>query len=361
MEERRASKKWRRSFAAAVAAASIASTDPAAAGSRWTEADFRPRPLVAYPFQPSSDLAENLTVIGTPRRYQFRRGDTLYDVARHFGLGINEVQDALPDIDVWLPPEGESRHFPTWWVLPESDYQGIVINIPEMRLYYFLPRKRNEPPTVITYPVGLGRDEWQTPLGRFRVGEKTVNPTWVIPESIREERIREKGRYEKVIPGGHPDNPLGRYRIRTSLPMYGIHGTNIPWGVGMKVSHGCIRLYPEDIEQLFPLVATGTPGEIVYQPVKIGARQGRIYVEVHRAIYDEDFDYWGAARQLLRNKGWENYVDWGMLAAAIERKSGVPTRISGGFGITPSEPPPGLFQAHIPRANPRGEPPIKKD
>ena len=311
----------------------------------WKETDFEPRPVVAYPFSPGRNGSDISTVIGTPHPYAIEKGDTLYDVARHLGLGINEVQGAFPDVDVWLPPEGETLRFPTWWILPESSYQGVVVNIPEMRLYYF-PVTRGGEPTVITYPVGLGPDEWQTPTGRFKIAEKTVNPTWVIPESIREERIREKGRYEKLIPGGAPDNPLGRFRMRLTLPLYGIHGTNNAWGVGMQVSHGCVPLYPEDIERLFPIVPVGAPGEFVYQPVKVGERQGRIYIEVHRDIYGNGFDYWNEASALLRDKGWEDHVDWGKVATAIEQKSGMPTRISNDEPVKKrQEPEPGVSEA----------------
>lgn len=324
---------------------------PLAADARvWQESDFPARPVIAYPFNPSPHLAEAATVVGASHPYTFRNGDTLYDVARHLGLGINEVRDALPEMDVWLPPEGQRVPFPTWWILPESDYKGVVVNIPEMRLYYFPPTK--DPPTVITYAVGLGRDEWQTPTGRFKVSEKTVNPTWVIPDSIREERMREKGRFEKLIPGGHPENPLGRYRMRLTLPLYGIHGTNIAWGVGMQVSHGCIRLYPEDIDRLFPIVPVGSPGEFVYQAVKIGVRSGRIYAEVHRDIYDSGYDYWNEARAVLAEKGWEDYVDWGRLAEAIDRKSGVPTWISLA-GPMPEAEEENVSEAHL---RPEGAP-----
>jgi L,D-transpeptidase ErfK/SrfK len=295
----------------------------------WQESDFPPRPVVGYPFSVGS-TGELATVIGLARSYTFQKGDTLYDVARHLGLGINEVIQAFPDLDVWLPTEGMTLRFPTWWILPDSDYQGVVINIPEMRLYYFPPHRDSDPSTVITYAVGLGRDDWRTPIGRFKVREKTVNPEWVIPDSIREERIREKGRHEKVIRGGDPDNPLGRYRLRLTLPLYGIHGTNIAWGVGMQVSHGCVRLYPEDIDRLFPMVPIGTAGEFVYQPVKIGARQGRVYIEVHPDIYNLGSDFWNEAREQLRERGWESYVDWGLVADALDRRSGVPTRISHG-------------------------------
>ena len=293
----------------------------------WEEADFPPRPVVAYVF--ASQGKDVNTVVGEPRGYTFARGDTLYDVARHLGLGINEVTEAYPDVDVWLPPEGESLAFPTWWVLPESDNEGVVVNIPEMRLYYFPPARKGGH-TVITYPVGLGRDEWRTPTGRFKVTEKTVNPKWVIPASIREEHMRERQDARRLIEGGAADNPLGHYRIRLSLPLYGIHGTNIPWGVGMEVSHGCIRLYPEDIERLFTIVPNGAPGEIVYEPVKIGTRDGDVYVEAHPDIYDTGYDYLTAAKELLRAKNWENVVDWGILTEALQQKRGVPIRISVG-------------------------------
>jgi L,D-transpeptidase ErfK/SrfK len=297
----------------------------------WEESDFPSRPVVAYVF--ALGRSETNTVIGEPRSYTFAKGDTLYDVARHLGLGINEVTDAFHDIDVWLPPEGESVAFPTWWVLPESDYQGVVVNIPEMRLYYFPPSRRGAH-TVVTYPVGLGRDEWRTPTGKFKVTEKTTDPKWVIPDSIRAEHMRERSDPRHFIPGGAADNPLGHYRIRLSLPLYGIHGTNIPWGVGMEVSHGCIRLYPEDIARLFAIVPVGVPGEIVYEPVKIGARDGDVYVEVHHDIYDTGYDYVTAAKELLDEKRWANVVDWGLLTDALKLKTGVPTPISFGQPLT---------------------------
>ncbi len=321
----------------------------------WSESDFPPRPIVGYTFARTGDDAS--TLIGEPRTYTFAKGDTLYDIARHLGLGMNEVTDALPDLDVWVPPEGETTTFPTNWLLPESDDQGVIVNIPEMRLFYFPPAgKKGDPRTVITYPVGLGRDEWRTPTGKFKVTEKTVDPTWVIPESIRAEHIKERGDPRKLIPGGDPDNPLGHFRMRLSLPLFGIHGTNIPWGVGMEVSHGCIRLYPEDIERLFAMVPVGTPGEIVYQPIKIGVRDGDVYVEVHRDVYETGFDYMEAARSLLRDKGWENVIDWGPLVEAVQKKSGVATRLTTGHalrGKTPAGSPDSTeaVREHLP---PRG-------
>ena len=315
-------------------AAALLATAPAVFA--WQESDFPPRPAKAHAF--SLDGTEPRTLIGEPRAYTFARGDTLYDVARHLGLGINGITAAFPDLDVWLPEVGATLEFPTFWVLPDGDPQGIVLNIPEMRLYFF-PNRRGARRTVMTYPVGLGRDGWHTPTGRFTITEKTVDPTWVIPETIRAERIRDRGDHRRAIAGGHSTNPLGRYRMRLSLPLYAIHGTNVPWGVGMKVSHGCVRLYPEDIEPLFAIVAVGTPGKIVYQPVKIGARNGEIYVEVHADLYETGFDYREAAEEKLERNGWFALVDRVRLADALQAKSGVPTRISRGKPLPPRELP----------------------
>jgi L,D-transpeptidase ErfK/SrfK len=294
-------------------------------GFEWTEADFPARPVVAYNF--SLDPRNLATVIGEPTPYELPPGKTVYEAARHLGLGINQVAEAFPDLDFLHPPAGETLEFPTWWILPESDYQGLVINIPEMRIYYF-PLGR--PGTVITYPVGLGRDDWRTPIERFKVTDKAVDPPWLIPESIRAEHIRERNDPRTMIPGGDPENPLGHYRLRLNLPLYGIHGTNIPWGIGMQVTHGCVRLYPEDIERLFPMVRVGTAGQFVYQPVKLGERGGTIYIEVHPDIYQTNFDYVGETMRLLAARGWSKQVHWDLLEAAIAEKRATPTRISDG-------------------------------
>jgi L,D-transpeptidase ErfK/SrfK len=209
------------------------------------------------------------------------------------------------------------------------------VNIPEMRLFYFR-RARQDPTTttVHTYPVGLGRDDWRTPSGKFRIRGKTLNPQWNIPESIRKEHIAERGDARTLIPGGDPDNPLGRHRIELTLPMYGIHGTNIPWGVGMQVSHGCVRLYPEDIERLFPLVTAGLPGEFAYQPVKVGRRDGAVLVEVHRDIYGYAPALHREAMDALERARLAEHVDQGLLLAALEDAgAGVPVRVS------PESPP----------------------
>jgi L,D-transpeptidase ErfK/SrfK len=292
-------------------------------GFDWKESDYPPRPVVSYRYSPDGPGAS--TVIGDPTSYELPEKKTAYEAARHLGLGINQVAAAFPDLDFLKPPFGNVLDFPTWWILPEADHEGIVINIPEMRLYYY---PAAQPGTVITYPVGLGDDGWQTPIARFRIIEKNVDPTWLIPESIRAEHIRERGDPRTMIPGGAADNPLGHYRLRLSLPLYGIHGTNVPWGIGMEVTHGCVRLYPEDIQQLFSIVPIGTPGQFVYQPVKVGTRGGEIYIEVHPDVYETRFEYLPEALRLLGAHGWKDRVDWPLLEAALGEKRGEPTRIS---------------------------------
>lgn len=319
------SRALRRRWAAAVLGVLVGSGAPAAAG-RWSEEDFAHRVSVTYRFDAAGDAGTS-TVIGALQGYTIAEGDTLLDVGRYFDLGYNEMMAANPGVDPWLPPPGEVVVIPKEFVLPDSEGPGLVVNIPEMRLYYF---RGSGSRLVTTHPVGLGRDDWRTPQGSFRVRGKTENPTWVIPDSIRAEHIRERGDARASIPGGDPDNPLGAYRLELTLPMYALHGSNMPWGVGMQVSHGCIRLYNEDIAQLFREAPVGTPGEFVYQPVKLGMRDGLIYVEVHPDIYNLRPAPESDAERLLGRHGWADQIDRQRLRKALADQTGLPFMISRG-------------------------------
>jgi L,D-transpeptidase ErfK/SrfK len=198
----------------------------------------------------------------------------------------------------------------------------MVVNIPEMRMYWYQRMPGNPKLTIVrTYPVGLGRDDRRTPAKAFRVVGKTKNPTWNIPPRIRADRIREKGDKRSMIAGGAPDNPLGRYRFDLDISPYAIHGTNIPWGVGMNVSNGCARLYPEDMDRLFPLVPVGTPGAFVYQAVKVGRRDGRVWLEAHRDVYKRG-DALPAASRALGVKPGDATVK-----ATMKARQGVPVAV----------------------------------
>ncbi len=295
-----------------------------AGAASWTEEDFANRVPVSYQFSRGS--AGEQTVVGALKTYTIEEGDTLLDIARHFDLGHNEIVAANPGVDPWLPPPGEVIVVPTEFVLPESSFQGLVVNIPEMRLYHFHSGEGGS--FLTTYPVGLGRDDWRTPQGSFKVRGKTENPTWVIPESIREEHIRERGDPRTSIAGGDPDNPLGPFRLELTMPLYMLHGTNVPWGVGMQVSHGCIRLYNEDITVLFRNVRVGTPGEFIYQPVKLGMRDGLKFIEVHQDIYGLRSDLAQEADTLLARRGWEQDIDRARMEKALREQSGLPVMIS---------------------------------
>jgi len=296
----------------------------------WTENEFTRKPFMGRPYIASTTTADApgaSTVIGSSRYYQVQAKDTFLDIARFYGLGYNELEEANPGIDPWIPAPGKAIFLPTEWVLPDVEHKGLVVNIPEMRLYYFRPSGETTV-VVTTYPVGLGRDEWRTPEGKFAITEKTVNPRWVLTESIKAEHRREGKPAPDFIEGGAPDNPLGKYRFRLTLPLFGIHGTNIPWGVGMQVSHGCIRLYPEDIEQLFPLVSVGTPGEFVYQPVKVGVRDGRVYLEVHKDIYNQIPGLHREAWRLIDKFGLRERVDAEKVKNTVLEQSGVVLEIT---------------------------------
>jgi L,D-transpeptidase ErfK/SrfK len=257
------------------------------------------------------------TVIGAIREYVLKDKDTLLEVARRFDLGYLEMILVHSEMDPWLPPAGKKIIVPTTWILPYTPSGGIVINVPELRLYFFLDKIQ----MVRTYPIGIGVREGPTPFGNFHIVEKTVNPTWHIPASLQEKYGRTH------IPPG-PDNPLGRYWLRLSNYDYGIHGTNTPWGIGRLVSHGCIRLYPEDIQDLFRWVQVGTSVQIVYEPVKVGFKEGRIFIEIHPDIYERIPDLLLHAQRVLAQKNVLHDTDLDLLIHAVAEQRGVPVDVT---------------------------------
>lgn len=224
--------------------------------------------------------ADGNDVIGAVQEVRVRERDTLVEVARRHGLGYREIRLANPDVDPWLPGEGTVLRLPTQFVLPDAPREGLVLNISEMRLYYYPPAGSPYAGKVVTYPLGIGREGWDTPLGATRIVRTAERPTWRPPESIREEYAKDGRELPRVVPPG-PENPLGEYALYLGFPTYLIHGTNKPAGIGMRVSSGCIRLYPEDIAALYSMAGTDTPVHIIDQPYKAGWLDGALYVEVH--------------------------------------------------------------------------------
>jgi len=232
-------------------------------------------------------------VVGAVSTVVARYEDTLVDIARRHGLGYQDIVRANPGVNVWLPGEGTEVILPTRFVLPAGPRRGIVLNLAEYRMYYFPQTREGSPAYVMTYPISIGRVDWETPLGVTRVVAKVRDPSWYPPDSVREEHAADGRPLGRVVPPG-PDNPLGRFAMRLALPGYLIHGTNKPAGVGMRVTHGCIRMFPEDIEFLFPEIAVDTPVRIINDPVKIGWEGEQLVMEVHPVLetampaYDDD-------------------------------------------------------------------------
>jgi L,D-transpeptidase ErfK/SrfK len=224
-------------------------------------------------------------LLGREERVLTSYEDTLYEIARRFSLGSEEVVRVNPGLDPWLPGAGRTIVIPGQRVLPPGPREGIVINLPEHRLYYYPPVAKGQSVRVYTYPISIGKMDWRTPLGKTRIADKRERPSWTPPESVRLEHIANgEPPLPAVVPPG-PDNPLGAHAMRLGLKgAYLIHGTNNPIAVGMAVTHGCIRMYPEDIAELFPMVAVGTPVYLINEPVKIAWVGGQLVLEVHPPV-----------------------------------------------------------------------------
>ena len=280
--------------------------------------------------------------------------DTLPDLARRYGLGYEEILRANPGVDTWLPGEGTTIVIPGQRLLPPSIREGIVVNLPEHRLYYFPKPKKGEIPRVITYPVSIGKMDWSTPLGKTRVIDKRKNPTWSPPESVRKEH-EERGDPLPAIVKAGPDNPLGAYAMRLDIHpgAYLIHGTNNPIAVGMAITHGCIRMYPEDIEALFPMVPVNTPVWLVNEPVKVARVGGQVWLEVHPPVDEQgqraevDLEsFYALANSALGET--PAAIHWDFVLATLQEASGLPQMI--GLEIDPDVLPPAPAPAEAPPA-----------
>lgn len=251
-------------------------------------------------------IPENTDVVGDEEWIEARYEDTLVDLARTHGLGIQELQRANPGVDTWLPGEGERIRLPTRFVLPSGPRRGVVVNLAEYRLYYFPPGTS----VVFTAPVGIGRTAFRTPTVATHVTDRIEQPNWTPPPSVRQSYAERGIELPRVVPPG-ADNPLGDYALMLDLPGYLIHGTNKRFGVGARVSHGCIRLYPEDIEELVWKIPVGTPVRFVHEPFKAGWSGDRLLVEAHPPL--EEFSEQDVAElieRVVEVAGSNDIVDW---------------------------------------------------
>ncbi|MEQ8857576.1 MAG: L,D-transpeptidase family protein [Pseudomonadales bacterium] len=267
-------------------------------------------------------LGVDTQVVGGVVPLKTRYEDTLASVAEAQGLGWRELIDANPDIDPWLPGDGTVIDLPTRYVLPSGAREGVVINVSEFRLYYFPPGGQ----MVVTYPVGLGRLDFPTPLVETEVKSVVPNPTWTPGPTARREHAERGDPLPTVVPPG-PDNPMGTIAIVLGIPSYFIHGTNQPFAVGQTASLGCIRMYNEHVETLAEMVRRGMPVRIVNEPYKVGWRDGDLYAEVHKDIYGtvppEELE-----RHIRAVAGDRvESVDWALVQYLLEESTGIPTRI----------------------------------
>jgi L,D-transpeptidase ErfK/SrfK len=253
---------------------------------------------------------------------------TLLDVAKRFNLGQTEIVTLNPKLDRWLIKKDTVVRLPNRRILPDSPHNGITLNIAEYRMYYY---PADQPGTVRSYAHGVGRQDWKTPLGKTTVAKKVKDPSWHPPESIRREHAANGDPLPVVVPPG-PNNPLGAYALYLNLPGdYRIHGTDVDkiYGIGMQITHGCVRMYPEDIEALYNSVPVGTAVYIVKQPIKVGWLNNTLYVEAHPDLEGEEKtqdERYAAALELIQkaNNGELPEFDQVALNRALKDLDGTP-------------------------------------
>jgi L,D-transpeptidase ErfK/SrfK len=281
-----------------------------------------------YPLPENGD-----SVIGEVQHAVARHEDTLLDIGRRYGVGYEEIVAANPGVDPWLPGEGAQVLIPSRYILPDDAREGVVVSLAEHRLYYFPKPKAGQPATVETYPISIGKMDWKTPLGLTRIVDKRVRPTWYPPESVRKEHEADGRPLPRAVPPG-PENPLGEYAMRLGIPggAYLIHGTNRPAGVGMQVTHGCIRMYPEDIAHFFQIVAVNTPVRMIDRPYKMGWRGDELFIEVHAPLEGEQTAETRSLTNITRLLVSATHdrsvaIDWAKAEQAFAQASGVPEAV----------------------------------
>jgi L,D-transpeptidase ErfK/SrfK len=278
------------------------------------------------------------SVVGELKHAVAKGQDTLVEIARRNDIGYDEVVKANPTVDRWVPGENTQVLIPSLYVLPDVDYDGIVINLAELRLYYFVSKNIGNYKRVYTFPVSIGRMDWKTPLGKTKVISKEKDPAWIPPESIKAEHAADGDYLPDIIPGGIPENPLGHFALRLGFRNYLIHGTDAKkeLGIGMRVTHGCIRMYPEDIEKLYNLVETGTPVHFVDQPIKVGWNGPELLVEVHTPLEEDKEDFLAYSHRVSldelvamvnAHKTSNMQIDLRLLEEILRRGDGIPTVI----------------------------------
>jgi L,D-transpeptidase ErfK/SrfK len=293
-----------------------------------------PLPVATHKFALN---VENEDVFGVVQITTASKQDTLPDIARRFNVGYEEIVRANPGVDPWIPGAGRQIVVPTQFVLPNAPREGVIINLAAMRIYYFPRHKPGETPLVYTHPIGVGKVGWRTPEGVTKIVSREENPTWRPSAGVRKEHAANDDPVPAIVPPG-PDNPLGRYKFTLGWPSYLIHGTNKPYGVGLRSSHGCIRLYPEDIEKFYEAVPLGTQVRVVNQPFLFGWHAGHLYLQAY-TVFEDDARNWTKAQKALLMKSMSprlekllkangTSIDWDAVTRVAQAPRGVAVPVS---------------------------------
>src|SRR6267154_6151165 len=304
-----------------------------------------PPPAVPQLPQPSatdhSPVEAGNDIVGYVQKTVVGKEDTLPDIARRFDVGYEEMLTANPGVDPWWPGAGREVGVPTQFILPAAPRESVVVNVAEMRVFYYPPHKKGEAETVYTHPIGIGKVGWKTPEGTTKIVSRQKDPIWVVPKSVRAEHSEDGEQLPAQVPAG-PDNPLGQYMFRLGWPSYLIHGTNKPYGVGMRSSHGCMRLYPEDIAVFFDLIPIGTKVTVVNQPYLFGWRDGILYFQAYAVMEDDSRDWTNNRKRLLAKllnpklqkkiAQHNDEIDWQRVGDLAHTPRAVPVPITGGLG-----------------------------
>ena len=280
--------------------------------------------IFSHPESHNQLIGKTYSIKSTPN-------DTLYKTARHYEMGFYEIQRANPNINIHKKiPNNTEIIIPAFFVLPDTEQlKGTIVNLPEMRLYYFSTKS----PIIITEPVAIGRPGWSTPVMQTRIVEKITNPEWVVPESIANHYAKKNEYLPNVIRPGM-NNPLGHYALRLGKFSILIHGTNDPLSIGKSISSGCIRMYPEDISQLFIEIDKNTTVHIINQPYKIGWLDNRLYLEIHPPLKKDPQGIHNIQKkvyELIKNKIDNNFmehINWDQVDTAIKEQTGLPSLIA---------------------------------
>src|SRR6202167_2588645 len=293
-----------------------------------------PKPTATH----RAEVEAGSDIVGYVQKTIVGKDDTLPDIARRFDVGYEEMVSANPGVDPWLPGVGKEVVVPTQFILPAAPHEGVVVNVAAMRIFYYPPHKKGEPQIVYTHPIGIGKVGWKTREGTTKIVSRQKDPVWVVPKSVRDEHLENGEQLPAKVPAG-PDNPLGAYEFRLSWPSYLIHGTNKPYGVGMRSSHGCMRLYPEDIAVFFDLIPIGTKVTIVNQPYLFGWRDGTLYLQAYAVMEDDPRDWSKNPKRLqaillspkLRHRvsDHESEIDWQRVGDMAHAPRAIPVPVTG--------------------------------